>query len=38
MFANAVNLHGGMNSNFFKGTVVEEAAARELGARRQAAA
>jgi hypothetical protein len=38
MFANAVNLHGGMNANFFKGTVVEEAAAKELGTRKQAAA
>ena len=38
MFGNAVNLHGGMNANFFKGTVVEAAAARELGARKQAAA
>jgi len=37
MFANAVNLHGGMNPNFFKGTVVEEAAAAELGTRGQAA-
>jgi hypothetical protein len=38
MFANAVNLHGGMNPNFFKGTVIEEAAAAELGTRGQAAA
>jgi len=30
-FTNAVNLYAGMNSDFFKGTVVEEAAARELG-------
>ena len=29
-FANAVSLHGGMNPDFFKGTVVEAAAAREL--------
>ena len=26
-FANAVRLHGGMNPDFFKGTVVEKAAA-----------
>ena len=29
-FANVVHLHGGMNPDFFKGTVVEEAAAAEL--------
>ena len=30
-FTNAVNLYAGMNPDFFKGTVVEEDAARELG-------
>ncbi len=30
MFSNIVNLHGGMNPDFFKGTVVEAAAAAEL--------
>ena len=29
-FTNAVHLYAGMNQDFFKGTVVEEAAAREL--------
>ena len=29
-FRNAVRLHGGMNPSFFKGTVVESAAARVL--------
>jgi hypothetical protein len=31
MFANAVRLHGGRNPEFFKGTVVEDAAADVLG-------
>ena len=30
-FANMVRLHGGVNPDFFKGTVVEDAAAKELG-------
>ena len=30
-FANAVRLHGGMNSDFFVGTVVEKQAAEVLG-------
>lgn len=30
VFGNVVHLHGGMNPDFFKGTSVEEAAAREL--------
>ena len=30
-FRNAVRFHGGMNPAFFKGTVVEDAAARVLG-------
>jgi hypothetical protein len=30
MFGNAVRLHGQMNPDFFKGTVVEKAAAAEL--------
>jgi hypothetical protein len=38
VFANAVHLHGGMNADFFKGTVVEQEAAAELGARSEAAA
>ena len=29
-FGNAVRLHGGMNHDFFKGTVGEDAAARLL--------
>ena len=29
-FTNAVNLHGGMNPDFFKGTVVEKQAAKVL--------
>jgi hypothetical protein len=29
-FRNAVRLHGGMNPDFFKGTAVEDAAARAL--------
>jgi hypothetical protein len=36
-FENVVSLHAGMNPDFFKGTVVEKAAAEEL-ARQQAAA
>ena len=32
-FANAVALHGRMNPNFFKDTVVESAVGRELGAQ-----
>ena len=34
MFSNAVRLHGEMNPNFFKGTVVEAAAEAELAAAR----
>ena len=30
-FANMVHLHGGMNPDFFKGTAVEDEAAKELG-------
>ena len=30
-FANAVRLHGGMNPDFFVGTVVEKEAAEVLG-------
>ncbi len=33
-FENVVSLHGGMNADFFKGTVVEEAAAQELARQR----
>jgi predicted TIM-barrel fold metal-dependent hydrolase len=36
-FENVVSLHGGMNPDFFKGTVVEQAVAEEL-ARQQSAA
>ncbi len=32
-FGNAIALHAGANPDFFKGTVVEEAAAKELAAR-----
>lgn len=38
MFANAVHLHGEMNPDFFKGTVVEEAAAAELAKTRKPSA
>jgi predicted TIM-barrel fold metal-dependent hydrolase len=31
MFGNAVRLHGGMNPDFFKGTPIEAAVAKELG-------
>ena len=31
-FTNAVHLYAGMNRDFFKGTVVESAAGKELGA------
>ena len=37
-FANAVRLHGGMNPDFFTGTVVERAAAALLAADRKPAA
>ena len=37
-FANAVRLHGGMNPDFFKGTVVEAAAAAELSSSTKVAA
>jgi predicted TIM-barrel fold metal-dependent hydrolase len=37
MFANAVRLHGEMNPDFFKGTVVEEAAAAVLAKSAQGA-
>jgi len=30
-FSNAINLHAGMNPDFFKGTVIEKEVARELG-------
>ena len=33
MFANAVRLHGGMNSDFFKGTVIEDDADTVLANR-----
>jgi hypothetical protein len=35
-FAHSVRLHAGMNPNFFKGTVVEDAAAKVLAANKQA--
>lgn len=38
VFSNAVRLHGGMNPDFFKGTVVEAAAAAELSSSTKAAA
>jgi predicted TIM-barrel fold metal-dependent hydrolase len=34
-FSNAVRLHGGMNADFFRGTVVEKAAAAELKAAKE---
>jgi hypothetical protein len=37
-FGNAVALHGGMNPDFFKGTVIEEAAAAELARTERGAA
>ena len=36
-FAHSVRLHGGMNPNFFKGTVVEDAANKVLAADKKAA-
>jgi hypothetical protein len=32
-FGNAIDLHAGLNPDFFKGTVVEDAAAKHLAAR-----
>ena len=34
-FANIANLHGGMNPDFFEGTVVESDVAKLLGAKKR---